>query len=410
MSLYAADRVAATDDFDLESARADTPGCRSVVHLNSAGAGLTCESVVEAMIGHLRAEAMLGAYEAALAATDQLALVHDAAATLLGCSASEIAVIDNASRAWSLAVQSIPLRRGDRVLVSDSEYMSNCVVLEAVCRRAGAELQLLPTDAHGRVCVDRLGEIVDARVRLIAVPHIPICGGHVNSVAEIGQIAQQVGSLYVVDACQSLGHVPVDVDAIGCDFLTAAGRKYLRGPRGTALLYARAQSMPKLSRHALAADVYGTRWLPDGSWETRDDARRFESWETNCAAQIGLGLAVEYANRRGVQSTWPRVRSLGEHLRSALAELAQVELYDAADDGCGIVSFAVGSRRPDAIRNSLSALGINVSVAEPALTPWHPSARRFGIVLRASVHYYNTVSEIDTFVEALATADELAAR
>lgn len=401
MSLYAPDHAVTSAAFDLDSARADTPGCRSVVHLNSAGAALMCASVVDAMVGHLRTEARVGGYEAARAATDQLTLAHRAAATLLGCSAGEVAVLDNASRAWALVVRSIPLRRGDRVLVSGSEYMSNCVVLASACKKAGAELQVLPVDAGGRVCVHGLEAIVDERVRLIALPHIPIGGGHVNPIAEIGRIARAHGSLYVIDACQSLGHVPVDVDAIGCDFLTAAGRKYLRGPRGTAILYARTGSMSKLSRDAVGVDVYGTRWLPDGRWDVRDDARRFESWEMNCAARIGLGLAIDYANLRGVHCTWQRVRSLGEHLRSSLSELPRVELEHTDQAGCGIVSFAVRSRRPDDLRDALGVLGINISVVEPDLTPWHATARSLGLVLRASVHYYNTIGEIDRFVEAV---------
>jgi selenocysteine lyase/cysteine desulfurase len=285
-------------------------------------------------------------------------------------------------------VQSIPLGQGDRVLVGESEYVSNCLALEGICTRTGAQLQVFPTDEDGRVCVDALSDMVDERVKLIAVTHIPIRGGRVNPIVDIGRIARQVGSVYLVDACQSMGQIPIDVYAVGCDFLTAAGRKYLRGPRGTAILYARSTSVTKLS-HFPPADVYGTRWLPDGRCAVRDDARRFESWETNCAAKIGLGLAVEYANRWRVESTWLRVRSLGAHLRMALSELPEVQLYDAAGDTCGIVSFAVGSVQPEKMRSALADRGINVSVSEPALTPlMRPTAQRFGSEIRASVRRY----------------------
>ncbi|MGH3938917.1 MAG: aminotransferase class V-fold PLP-dependent enzyme [Pseudonocardiaceae bacterium] len=399
-------RDCTVDKFDIESARADTLGCRSVLHLNNAGAALMPRPVVEVMVSHLQAEASVGGYEAAIDATEQLDLVYTAVATMLGCSPDEIAILDNATRAWTLVVQSIPLGQGDRVLVGEAEYISNCIALEAICARTGARLQMIPTDKEGRVCVDTLRNMVDEHVKLIAVTHIPIYGGRVNPIVEIGRIAHQANSIYVVDACQSMGQVPIDIQAVGCDFLTAAGRKYLRGPRGTAILYARSTSVTKLS-HFPPADVYGTRWLPDGRCGVRDDARRFESWETNCAAKIGLGLAVEYANQWRVASTWLRVRSLGAHLRMALSELSEVQLYDTAGDACGIVSFAVGSAQPEKMRIALADRGINVSISEPTLTPRYPIAQRFGSVIRASVHYYNTREEIDTFVETL---DSLARR
>ena len=209
---------------DLETARADTPGCAEVAHFNNAGAALPPAVVTEAIIDHLRLEARIGGYEAAAARADQLEALYPALARLLGCGADEVAVVDSGTRAWLLAFHSIAWRPGDRVLTARAEYASNYISFLQVARRAGVKVEVIPDDMHGQLSVDALAQMMDDRVRLVAITHVPTNGGLVNPAEEVGAITREAGVTYLLDAVQSVGQMAIDVERLGCDFLAATGR------------------------------------------------------------------------------------------------------------------------------------------------------------------------------------------
>jgi cysteine desulfurase/selenocysteine lyase len=385
---------------DLRRARQETPGCGAVLHFNNAGAALMPEQVFNAVTGHLRLEAQIGGYEAAESARDAVEHVYDAAARLIGGRREEIAIIENATRAWDMAFYALPFQRGDRILTSVSEYASNYLAFLQIARRTGAVVEVIPNDRHGQVSVEALQELIDEQVKLIAITHVPTNGGLVNPAREIGKVARQAGVLFLLDACQSVGQLPIDVQAIGCDMLSATGRKYLRGPRGTGFLYVRRGLVEQLEPPFL--DLHAARWVERDRYEIRADARRFENWETNYAGKIGLGVAIDYALAWGVENTWARICDLARALRSGLSRMPKVQLHDLGVEKCGIVTFTIDGLQPQEIRSRLAEKKMNVSISPAEHTRLDMERRGLARVVRASVHYYNSEEEIERFCEFVA--------
>ena len=183
--------------FDLQRARQDTPGCEHVLHFNKAGASLMPRPVLDATIAHLQLEAQIGGYEAAERENDAIEHVYDATAALIGCSRDEIAIIENATRAWDMAFYSIPFKPGDRILTAMPEYASNYIAFLQVAQKTGATVEVIPNDPYGQISLEALRKAIDDRVKLIAITHIPTNGGLVNPVVEVGKVAREHGILYL---------------------------------------------------------------------------------------------------------------------------------------------------------------------------------------------------------------------
>lgn len=379
--------------------RAETPGCAHVTHLNNAGAALPPTAVTEAVIGHLRLEERIGGYEAAAAAAERIDHTYDALARLVNADRNEIACVENATRAWDMAFYALRWQPGDRILTCRSEYASNAIAYLQTARRHGVSVEAVPDDAAGQIDVDALRAMIDERVKLIAITHIPTQGGLVNPAAAVGKAAREAGVLYLLDACQSVGQLPVDVAETGCDLLSATGRKFLRGPRGTGFLYCSSRVLHDLEPPFL--DLHAATWTGPDTYEIRGDARRFETWETNYAGKIGLGTAVDYALDLGLDAIGARTAALGETLRTALAERPGVTVRDLGARRCGIVSFTVDGVDGAEVARHLAAHKINVSVSVGDYAQWDLRARGLASVVRASAHYYNTEDEIALLAASL---------
>lgn len=385
---------------DIELLRADTRGTRNVTHFNNAGSSLVPRAVADTVVAHLRREEEIGGYEAAAEAADRSGQVYGSLARLIGADPAGIALMESGSSAWTGAVSALPLAR-PRVLLGRTEYAGNVAALRRLAAGRGLQLVVLEDDADGRVSLDHLRqELARDDVGLVALTHVPMAGGTVNDAAGVGRLCRDAGVPFVLDACQSLGQLPLDVAGIGCDILIGTGRKFLRGPRGTAFAYLAGPLLETL-RPALDAR---RPWFPPLPGN-RAHARLLESRETGIAARLGLGQAAEYALELGVEEIRDRIQALADMMRLALAGIPGVGLHGGSTPATGIVAFSVRGKPAEQVKERLGRDGINVSTA-----PLPPAAA--GAVLqatpadlpsavRASVHCYNTAAEIDRLASAL---------
>jgi cysteine desulfurase/selenocysteine lyase len=384
---------------DLVRLRAETPGVVNRVHLNNAGAGLMPLPVLQAMTDYLRREAEIGGYEAADEAAARLDRVYDSVARLIGAARDEIALTENATVAWQMAFYGLPLRAGDRILTARAEYAANYVAFLQVAKRTGAVIEVVPDDENGVLDAEALERMLDDRVRLIAVTWVPTNGGLVNPAAAVGRIARAHGIPSLLDACQAVGQMPVDVADLQCDMISATGRKFLRGPRGTGFLYVRRAMIEKLEPPII--DHFGAPWAAPDRYELRSDARRFETWENNYAARLGLGVAVDYAQAIGIEGIAARCRMLAGRLRVGLGEIPGVTIHDLGPHPAAIVTFSVAGHEADAVQTHLAEVGINVSTSRPSSTLLDAQRRALPVIVRASPHYYNTEDEIDRLMTVI---------
>lgn len=384
---------------DKQAIRAELATDADYVHLNSAGASLMPRCVLDAQIEHLVLEARVGGYEAERMQQQRIAAVYDSVARLLNCEASEVAIVENATVGWMMAFYAIAFEPGDRILTVEAEYASNFLAYLQVAREKGVVVDTIPSTASGEACLESLREMIDERVRLISVTHVPTNGGLVNPIEEIGAIARESGIIYLVDACQSAGQLPLDAERIGCDLLSATGRKYLRGPRGSGFLYVSKRILDSL--HPPMIDLLAAEWVDIDRYRLRPDARRFENWESNYSAKLGLGRAIDYALDIGLEEIAAEVGRLAERLRKLLAAIPGLRLHDIGRRQCGIVTFSLDGISATEIETRLRDDNIHLSVTTPGGTLIDARRRQLPDMVRASVHYFNLESELERCAKAI---------
>ncbi|AFL49615.1 cysteine desulfurase/selenocysteine lyase [Sinorhizobium fredii] len=389
-----------SDALDVEQLRSETPGCAAGVHFNHSGASLPSQAVLGAVWDYLRKEATEGPMEAANRASTLLEEVRADTAALIGARPSEIAFLSSGSIAWGAAFSALPpLGAGDRILVGRQEWGGNLATMQDAAARAGARVEIIPVRDDGGIDAGALASMIDKRVRLVSLTWLPANGGLINDAAAVGRVTQAAGIPYFIDAGQALGQIPIDVAFLGCDVLKAAGRKFLRGPRGTAILYVRQEFLPRLTPRYL--DVLSGP-IVDGAAKIRNDARCFEAGEIAPALIFGLGTAVRQARTLGIAAIRDRIGPLANELRANLRSIPNVTVRDLGAELSGIVSFTVEGIAATEVRAALAERQIAIGANGVPYTPLDMVARGLDQIARASVSYLNTVPEIARLSEAVA--------
>lgn len=382
---------------DLARIRADVPAAAGQAYLHNAGAGLMPCAVVDAMKAHLDLEAAIGGYAAADREAARLDGVYGSVARLVNAAPDEIGLMENATVAWQMAFYGLRFGPGDRILTCASEYGANYVAYLQMAKRTGLVIDVIPSDETGEIDLAALEQMIDRRVKLISITWVPTNGGLANPAAGVGRIARAHRIPYLLDACQAVGQMPVDVEALGCDMLSATGRKFLRGPRGTGFLYVRRDLLRSLEPPMI--DHFSAVWVARDRFELRGDARRFETWENNYAARAGLGVAVDYALDIGMEVIEARCRLLSGRLREALGALPRVTIRDLGRKPSAIVSFTVDGLEAPAVVAAAAEARITIGASNPSSTRIDAEMRGLPPLVRASPHYYNTESEVDRLID-----------
>lgn len=382
---------------NIEKLRADTPGTQAVIHFNNAGSSLPVKESIDIITEYLQLEATLGGYEVKNKYEHIINEFYTEAARLINAADDEIAIVANASDGINKMLFSIPWETGDVLLTTEVEY-GNCYLNYLKLKEEkGIEIKIVPSDDDGNILLEKMEDMISPKVKLIAVTHIPTNSGLIMPAEEIGKIANKHNILYLLDACQSVGHIPVDVKKIQCDFLSTTSRKYLRGPRGMGFVYVRKEVLEKLKPATL--NMVTAHWKDADNYDLDYNIKIFEQWEKSYALVLGFSKALSYLNNLGVENTWKRIQHLSAYLRSELEKIGGIEVTDIGKNQCGIVTFLVAGIDSEKLVNALLQHGINISASLRFSSILDMDKRGLEGVSRASIHYYNTEDEIDILVD-----------
>ena len=384
---------------NIDELRAETPGVGSGIYLNNAGCSLMPQPVIGAVQNSFALEARTGGFPARMQETQALDAVYASVAALINAKPSEIALMGSHTDAWQSVFYGLGFSEGEKILTGRAEYGANYVAFLQMRKRTGCEIEIIPCDASGASDAQALEKMIDDRVKLIALTWISTNGGLVNPAAEIGKVARAHAIPYLLDACQAVGQMPVDVAALGCDYLCATGRKWLRGPKGTGFLYVREERLENIEPATI--DDFGASWRAPDEYELRGDARRFETHEHAPALRLGLGAAVDYARALGLDEIRHRVRHLAMSLRAELARIPGVTVRDLGSEHAGLVTFSHERVAAADITAALHKAGVWVKTVPRAGALLDTTDRELGELVRVSPHYFNLDSELESFLKAL---------
>ncbi len=380
----------------IEQWRNDTPGIEQRIHFNNAGAALPPQVVIDVQQAYLQEEALLGGYEMAAASLGNIQGTYHSLARLLHTSSEHIALSTNATVAYNKALGSIPFEKGDYILTTYNDYVSNHIAFMQLQKMYGTQTEMVPNGSDGCVDVEAMEKAIKKRApKLVAVTHIPTSSGLIQDVESIGELCAKYDVLYLIDACQSAGQLDLDVNKIKCDFMSATGRKFLRGPRGTGFLYVSQKVLDRgFEPHFL--DLHSAEWLAADQYKGVSTAKRFEIWERNYGLVLGLKAAVDYALHVGLDTIRQRVQVLAQHLRISLKDIPGIKVLDPPNHLSGILTCHVEGWNASDFQKMLFEHKINSSIVYKEGARLDLGANNIDWASRLSVHYYNTIEEIDT--------------
>jgi selenocysteine lyase/cysteine desulfurase len=386
---------------NIDLIRKQTPGCKGKIHFNNAGASLMPQPVIDSMIEHIHLEAVLGGYESADLKAKEIAGFYDSTAQLLNCAAKNIAFTSSATNSFSRALSCIPFSEGDSILLANEDYISNQIAFLSLQKKYNLKILRAKSLKAGGVDVEDMKRLMDIHhPKLVSLTHVPSNTGLIQPVEEVGKLCEEKNIYYLVDACQSVGQIPVDVQKIRCDFLSATMRKFLRGPRGAGFLYV-SDKIINQKLEPLFIDMRGADWISAGQYSPRMDARRFEEWELPYALVLGSKAAIDHANAIGLEKIKERNAYLCNRVRNGISEINGFRLLDMGTEQSSIITVEISGQKAQDVLHGLRHENINTSVGYRSFALIDFEAKDVEWALRISPHYYNTDEEVDILISAL---------
>jgi cysteine desulfurase/selenocysteine lyase len=390
------------DKHTLIEMRRNTPGLGTSIHFNHAGASLMSRGTFDAIQDHFALESKIGPMEAGIRVSERIANLRGQLAALLNSKVEEIALMPSASAAFGAVFSSMPkLEHGDRILVGRQEWGGNLSSYVRAANMSGARIEVMPCREDGSVDAVALESRLDAKVKLISLTWLPANGGLINDAAAVGRLARTHRIPYLIDASQAFGHIPIDVQLLSCDVLFAAGRKHIRGPRGTGILYVRESYLDKLNPPFV--DISSAPW-DEVEPQLRADARRFEGSEKAISLWLGFSNALKEALTLGIDRIAAHEQALATHVRERMSIQPGVEICDLGTGRkSGLISFTVAGIDPAMVKTQLSFAGVQIAVNGVAYTPLDMKSRGLSSIARVGVSYLNTERDIDRLIESIKT-------
>ena len=359
------------------------------------------QPVIDACKAHLNLEAQIGGYEASDLRSPEIAATYASVASLVGANAENIAVVANATAGFIQAVSSFDFEPGDVIVTTRADYTSYQITFLSLAERLGVVVKHAEDLPEGGVDPQSVRELArDPRCRLVHVSWVPTHSGLIQDAAGVGNVCEELGVPYLLDACQAVGQIPIDVAKLKCDYLTATARKFLRGPRGIGFMYASDRPLDR-GDHPLFVDMRGATWVEPDQYEIAQTAMRFEDWEFSYALVLGLGAAARYALDVGIEAAGSRAFALARRLREGLLSIDGARVLDGGREQCAIVTATFSSRDARELVRELKSRNINTTSSLRWYGLLDFTSKGVDAAVRISPHYYNTEEEVDLAVDAL---------
>lgn len=375
-------------------------------YFNNAGAGLMSEKTLNIIVDHLRLEMNVGAYKAAVMRNDEVTNFYKSAARLLNAAnKDQIAYIDSASRGWNLIMYGMKITQNDVIVTLESEYGTNLLTIYDISKSTNCSVNVVKCEENGTVNLSAVEEALAAGATVLAVSHVAAQGSIVNPVIELGRLAKKYGVTYIVDGCQAVGQIKVDVQEIGCSAYITAGRKWLRGPRGTGILYVKREGNIRTPQIDLAsADLIFDTEGNVIDVKIRDDAKQYELWEKNIAALLGLSNAIEECIEYGIDKISSMIISKSNHIRKCINQNRNLVLVGGVESETGVASFYMkDANKEKYVKELIEKEGFIISYICDWDCPLSFPKNGVQYIFRISPHYYTSETDVEAICELIKT-------
>ncbi len=365
------------------------------INFNNAGSSRPYKEVNQEIKKYLDIEQLLGGYHAAKMFEKKLDKFYTNLSKLINCNENEISFLQSSTVAWNLFLNSINLKKNDNIVIFDNEYGSNHIFYI----KKEIKITVIPINNFGEINLDELNKQINKHTKCVCVCHIASQCGNIVPIEEIGRTIKNINPeiYYIVDACQSVGQINLDVKKIKCDVLVGSGRKYLRGPRGTGFIFLNNKIRPRIT--PLILDMNNAKFNFNN---LRVNNRRvFENFEYSPALKVGLSKAIEKINKFGVNKSENIIKRKSILLRKKLKNFKQISFFENLNFISGINTLRIKNINVNYIHKYLLSKKILCSVSSFDASPLYFKKKKIHSVIRISLHEYNKISEINYLVKCL---------